>query len=96
MLGIVKTSIIKEEIIKSEISKLRSMLEKKATIEDNLVNLEAAKKETSRKSKFGDRKEMNESKNIFENKCLEKERKKLKCEIKYHDSRSQQKQEGVE
>ena len=32
-----KTSIIKEEIIKSEISKLRSMLEKKATIKDNLV-----------------------------------------------------------
>ena len=47
------------------------MLEKKATIEDNLVNLEAAKKETSRKSKFDDRKEMNKSKNKFENKCLE-------------------------
>ena len=45
LLDIGKTSIIKEEIIKSEISKLRSMLEKKATIEDNLVNLEAAKKQ---------------------------------------------------
>ena len=45
MLDIVKTSIIKEEIIKSEISKLRSTLEKKATIEENLVNLEAAKKQ---------------------------------------------------
>ena len=49
-LDIVKTSIIKkeiiqEEIINSEISKLRSILEKKATIEDNLVNLEAAKKQ---------------------------------------------------
>ena len=45
LLDIGKTSIIKEEIIKSKISKLRSMLEKKATIVDNLVNLEAAKKQ---------------------------------------------------
>ena len=44
LLDIVKTSIIEEEIIKSEIPKLRSVLEKKATTGDNLVNLEAAKK----------------------------------------------------
>ena len=42
-----KTSIIKEEISK-EISKLRSILEKKATIKDDL---EAAKKETEAENK---------------------------------------------
>ena len=45
LLDIGKTSIIKDEIIKLEISELKSMLEKKVTIEDNLVNLEAAKKQ---------------------------------------------------
>ena len=66
MLDTGKTSIIKEKIIKSEISKLRSILEKKANIEDNLFNLEAAKKQ--KQEKCEDRKEMNGSKNTFENK----------------------------